>query len=129
MWKEYLNYTYITLFSLNLNFHKFFYKKFKLSYVIDCISKLCFYYLVDLEYLIVPNYTAVVNFIYFNICVYEDFNTVRCLEERRSVESSDQHVGSAYFNQFIRDNCLLDLPLRGSQVYVVSRGRKFYEPS
>jgi hypothetical protein len=48
-----------------------------------------------------------------NICVCGDFNTVRCIEERRSVGSFGQHDGSAYFNQFIRDNCLLDLSLRG----------------
>jgi exonuclease III len=33
-----------------------------------------------------------------NICVCGDFNTVRSLEERRSVENSALHAGSAYLN-------------------------------
>jgi exonuclease III len=48
-----------------------------------------------------------------NVCVCGDFNDVRCLEERKSVGNSGSPTGSAYFNQFIDGNCLIDLPLRG----------------
>lgn len=46
-----------------------------------------------------------------NICVCDDFNAVRCIEERRSVGSACVQAGSAHHNQFIVDNCLVDLPL------------------
>jgi len=35
------------------------------------------------------------------------------MEERRSVKSAGPHARSAYFNQFVGGNCLVDLPLWG----------------
>jgi len=48
-----------------------------------------------------------------NVCVCGDFNSVCCIEERRSVGNISIHAGSAYLNQFIGDNCLIDLHLQG----------------
>jgi len=48
-----------------------------------------------------------------NVCIYGDFNVIRCVEERRSIGHVVTQVGSALFNQFIVDNSLIDLPLRG----------------
>jgi len=48
-----------------------------------------------------------------NVCVCEDFNTVRWVDERRSVGSVGPHAGSGFFNQFVGGNCLVDLPLQG----------------
>jgi hypothetical protein len=47
------------------------------------------------------------------VCVCGDFNTVRSMEERKSVGGAIPHAGSAYFNHFIGDNVLVDLPLQG----------------
>jgi hypothetical protein len=47
-----------------------------------------------------------------NVCVCGDFNAVRVPKERKSVGSTVHQTGSAVFNNFIDDNCLVDLPLR-----------------
>lgn len=48
-----------------------------------------------------------------NFCVCGDFNTIRSMEERRSVGTVSNHAGTASFNMFIDMNQLIDLPLRG----------------
>ena len=56
-----------------------------------------------------------------NVCICGDFNAIRCVKERRSVGPIVNLVGSAMFNQFIVDNSLMDLPLRGRR-YTWIRG-------
>lgn len=56
-----------------------------------------------------------------NICICGDFNVIRCSEERRSVGSAVNLVGSAGFNDMIEGNCLVDLSLRGRR-YTWYRG-------
>jgi len=48
-----------------------------------------------------------------NVCICGDFNVVRCVAERHSVGIALSQTGSALFNQFIVDNSLVDLPIRG----------------
>jgi exonuclease III len=48
-----------------------------------------------------------------NVCVCGDFNVVRSQEERRSVGSVANQLGSAAFNNMIDSNFFVDLPLRG----------------
>ncbi|CAJ2633139.1 exodeoxyribonuclease-like [Trifolium pratense] len=45
------------------------------------------------------------------VCVCGDFNTVRHVDERRSVRGSQRSVDHIPFNRFIEDNNLIDLPL------------------
>ena len=56
-----------------------------------------------------------------NVCICGDFNVIRSAEERRSVGPIVNLVGTALFNQFIVDNSLIDLPLRGRR-YTWFRG-------
>jgi len=56
-----------------------------------------------------------------NVCICGDFNAIRCVEEQRSVGPVVSQAGSALFNQFIVDNSLIDLPLRGRR-YTWFRG-------
>jgi len=48
-----------------------------------------------------------------NVCVYGDFNAVHGVEERRSVRNGDVYPDFGPFNNFIEENVLIDLPLRG----------------
>jgi len=48
-----------------------------------------------------------------NVCLCGDFNAVRCMEERRSVGGVARYGWCATYNNFIEDNFLVDLPLRG----------------
>jgi len=48
-----------------------------------------------------------------NVCICGDFNTVRSMEEHKSVGGPSSHVGSVSFNVFIGENFLVDLPLWG----------------
>ena len=48
-----------------------------------------------------------------NVCVCGDFNAIRREEERRSVSSVLPQAGIDSFNNFIVNNFLVDLPLRG----------------
>ena len=45
------------------------------------------------------------------VCVCGEFNAIRCREERRSVSDGFLSSDYAYFNSFIGDNILVDLPL------------------
>ena len=47
------------------------------------------------------------------VCVYGEFNSVRCPEERRALRGGSNVLGNQHFNQFIVDNELCDLPLCG----------------
>jgi hypothetical protein len=47
------------------------------------------------------------------VCVCGDFNEVRYAEERRSLRGDGAAVATQYFNVFITDNGLIDLPLCG----------------
>jgi len=47
------------------------------------------------------------------VCVYGDFNAIRCREKRRSVSEGFLSLDFAHFNSFIGDNILVDLPLGG----------------
>lgn len=46
-------------------------------------------------------------------CVNEYFNAIRSNEERRSRVFVDRFEGFTHFNQFIEDNCLVDLSMCG----------------
>ena len=48
-----------------------------------------------------------------NVCVCGDFNAIRREEERRSVSSVLPQAGIVGFNNFVVNNFLVDLPLRG----------------
>jgi len=48
-----------------------------------------------------------------NVCLCGDFNAVRCMDERRSVGGVARQGWSATYNNFIENNFLVDLPLRG----------------
>jgi len=48
-----------------------------------------------------------------NVCLCGDFNVVRCLDERRNMGGVARQGGSATYNNFIENNFLVDLPLRG----------------
>jgi len=47
------------------------------------------------------------------VCVCGDFNAIRCAEERRSVSSTLHQAGIDGFNNFVVNNNLVDLSLRG----------------
>ena len=47
------------------------------------------------------------------VCIYGNFNEVRCRKERRSVSNYGGVMDFAPFNHFIDENALLDLPLYG----------------
>jgi len=57
--------------------------------------------------------TRLVNYDDENLCICGDFNAVRNVSERRSVGCIQRHLGTTGLNQFIDDNLLIDLPLRG----------------
>ena len=56
-----------------------------------------------------------------NVCVCGDFDAVQCTEERRSLGSVFNLGWSKNFNNFIDENLLVDLPLRGRK-YTWFRG-------
>jgi exonuclease III len=47
------------------------------------------------------------------VCVCGDFNAARTLEERRSLRVGSPPMDHIFFNRFIDDTFLVDLPLRG----------------
>ena len=47
------------------------------------------------------------------VCVCGDFNAVINVEERKSVRGTGGALDSLYFNHFIEENVLIDLPLSG----------------
>lgn len=48
-----------------------------------------------------------------NVCLCGDLNSVRSSEERRSVRGSQTVNDFAFFNEFIDDCVVIDLPLNG----------------
>ncbi|MCI35265.1 endonuclease/exonuclease/phosphatase family protein, partial [Trifolium medium] len=47
------------------------------------------------------------------VCACGDFNAVRNIDERRSVNGGQRPLNQIPFNCFIDDNTLIDLPLCG----------------
>jgi len=47
------------------------------------------------------------------VCVCGDFNEIRCAEERRSIRGEGVVAATHFFNRFIDDNGMIDLPLCG----------------